>query len=430
MRNATKNTARMIVATIAAIAVNATAALHVDFGQTGAPASETEIGFDAFAVDNNYTSPIFTDFSGTGIDNGSDIRITLTDNATDPAARRMVDRGTTGWTGGSDALLRDWVGIDNRPGTTGSADTLTLTIDNLATGRYRIRSYHTDISTGGNQSAPMDISIDGALWIDGFQGKSQVTAPTTTVPNFFDVFQSNDGSSSLTIDYQVTSTGGNSAFTVLNGLEIIPITQYAIDIDSTRLGGTNTGGTRSTQPGWTSLDATTHSEPGSPAGVVIDGINFELFSLPNDQSRIRELAGPTPNPNALTADFVFEEGSNDAAVGLRFGGAGDLAAGEWEVELWSWDQNVGNFGEMIVGLRDDNAETIITTSALPDPDDPIVTFRFISDGVSAYDVFVRENNGTQRTRLNAVRLTMIPAPAALPAGLAMIGLIAARRRRK
>ena len=71
--------------------------------------------------------------------------------------------------------------------------------------------------------------------------------------------------------------------------------------------------------------------------------------------------------------------------------------------------------DVIVGYRTGNTiaaktETIVETNVIPVPDGPAVTFRFTSNGSSAYDVFVRENNSQNRSRLNAVSLRFIPEP--------------------
>ena len=173
--------------------------------------------------------------------------------------------------------------------------------------------------------------------------------------------------------------------------------QYKIDINST------TGGPLSTEAGWTSLDATNVNN-----SVTIGGVTFQPFSA--DGSRVRT-SGGNATPNDLTADFVFDDGSGQA-VGLFFGGAGDIPAGEWSVKLWIWDATSA-VGNCIVGYRTNNAETIVSSSVTPDPVNPAIIFTFTSDGTSAYDVFVRENNAANRSRLNAVELSPAQGPSDL-----------------
>jgi hypothetical protein len=196
---------------------------------------------------------------------------------------------------------------------------------------------------------------------------------------------------------------------------------YKIDIDSTTQGG---GLPLQTQPGWTSLDATQPSEGDS---VIVKGVEFKVAST--DGSRLR-VSGGSPNPNALTGDFVFDDGAGQAVI-LLFGGAGDLQAGIWEVDVYTNDSGAQP-GAQIVGWRKNNAETIVSTSVSPSAIDPAITFRFQSDGVSAYDVFVRENSGNNRSRLNAVQLTYIPEPATVAVwgllGLCWAGMRVWRRR--
>jgi hypothetical protein len=170
-----------------------------------------------------------------------------------------------------------------------------------------------------------------------------------------------------------------------------------------------------TAPGWTALDAV---HTGSGTTVVVDGITFEIFSA--DGARLRGTT-EAPNPNPLTGDFVFDDGAGQA-VGLRLGSptaaaAGTLAAGQWQVEMWIYDATV-NAGNQAVGFQTlppgmTAFETIVSSTVTPHATDPAITFLLDADGVSHYSVFTRENSDLNRSRLNAVRVTMIPEPAAL-----------------
>ncbi|WP_425396205.1 PEP-CTERM sorting domain-containing protein [Aeoliella sp.] len=179
-----------------------------------------------------------------------------------------------------------------------------------------------------------------------------------------------------------------------------------------------------TETGWTGLDAV-HS--GSGSSVLIDGISFEIFSA--DGARVRG-GSASPTPNALTGDFVFDDGSNQA-VGMFFGGAGDLPRGVWQVDVYIFDDG-STIENQIVGWRKDGAETIIGTDFLPDATNPAATFEFLSNGAAAYDVFVRENNDANRSRLNAVALTYVripePSSVVLLGALAALGAMAFRHR--
>ncbi len=205
-------------------------------------------------------------------------------------------------------------------------------------------------------------------------------------------------------------------------------TLYLIDIDSTRTGTTTTTGDPvSTESGWTSLNAT---EPATANGasVTVDGVIFSIASA--DSSRYRGTTG-APNPNALTGDFVFDDGDNQAVL-VFFGGAGSLQAGTWQVDAWNWDSGVADFQTniQIAGYRTNTVETIVSTNVVPDPVNAAISFTFVSDGVSAYDFFFRDNSAGNRTRLNAVRLELIPEPA-MPLLLGASGiLLFARRRRR
>jgi len=201
-------------------------------------------------------------------------------------------------------------------------------------------------------------------------------------------------------------------------------TVYAIDIDTTRVGGADTSGPLATESGWTSLDATNPASSNG-ASVTIDGVNFSIASA--DGSRVRHTGGSL-SPNDLTGDFVFDDGAGQAVL-LLFGGAGDLQAGTWQVEMWAWDETSPIGGDLIAAYRTNNAETIVTSTATPDPVNPAAVFTFESDGASTYDVFFRENNANNRARLNAVRLTLIPEPSSALLMLGGLGTFLLRRRR-
>ena len=164
-------------------------------------------------------------------------------------------------------------------------------------------------------------------------------------------------------------------------------TGYSIDL--------NDANTPVTRDGWTGLSC----DHGTGAGsVTLHGIKFETFSAVG--SRLRGSVA-APNPNALVGDFAFDDGNN-AAVGLLFGGAGDLPVGEWLVDVYAQDTGSPP-GDMVVAYRVNAVETVVTTDVVR-ANGPAITFPLTSDGVSAYDVFVRENSGNNRSRLNAVRL--------------------------
>lgn len=176
---------------------------------------------------------------------------------------------------------------------------------------------------------------------------------------------------------------------------------YWIDIDSNFISGTDSTGPITTEAGWTSLDAA----GGENSQVTIDGISFRVASI--DGSRVRVNTNGSLNPNNLTGDFIFDDGANQALV-LYFGGAGSLPAGPWKAEVWAWDAT-SPMGDLKIGYRTSGAETIVNQNAQPHQLNPALTFIFESNGTSVYDVFIRENNSQDRTRMNAVRLTRVSA---------------------
>lgn len=164
------------------------------------------------------------------------------------------------------------------------------------------------------------------------------------------------------------------------------LSAYHIDI--------NNGNASETAPGWVGLDV---PESGSGGTVTSGGITFSVVGA--DGSRLRTSGG------AVFDDFAFDDGPGED-VGIQFGGAGDLRAGVWEVDVYLWDSD-SQPGDMIVLYRENGVEHIVGSYVYHRNNGPAVTFRFVSDGVSVYDLFVRENNSDNRSRLNAIELRYI-----------------------
>lgn len=422
--------AAIIAATLGVVHAGAVHAdLLVDFGNGTSP---VQGGYEEFTYSNGAGfNGIFQVFAGTGLDNGSDIRVALGTTGTDITRQRSVDRTSASSLGGGlNDLLRDWIGMDQR----GGDNDLSLSISNLAAGNYLIRSYHTDIGSvagQGNQQGQLDILVNDGKIIDDFQILGENATPNTaTSPNFIDYVVASDGVNPVSLTYLTNSAISDQAFTVFNGFEITatsaPVTPvipppslFQIDIDTTH------GGTAiNTQTGWTSLNVDTSVDvTGNGSSVDVEGTAFTVFSADSARNRT--------TPNDLTRDFIFDDGPS-AAVGLTID---DLPPGEWMAEVWAHDSGTDGVGDMIVGLIEGplgSPETIVATNAVESPTDPIHAFTFIADGFSQYHIFTRENNdqGTTggRTRFNALRLTLIPEPASfLMFGAA--GLLAVRRRR-
>jgi hypothetical protein len=167
---------------------------------------------------------------------------------------------------------------------------------------------------------------------------------------------------------------------------------YKIDI--------NNASSSVTMPGWTALNA---NQSGNGGSVTLDGISFAPFSA--DGAFLRGSVG-SPDPDALYGDGSYDNGSGEA-VGLVFGGAGDLSQGTWEVSMYSWDASDQAIGNMFASYRIGGSEQSVSSTVAPTNNGPAITFRFESDGVAAYDVFFRENNTQNKCRLNAVQLTKI-----------------------
>ncbi len=195
---------------------------------------------------------------------------------------------------------------------------------------------------------------------------------------------------------------------------------FQIDVDTTVVNGVAGASPLITQAGWTSLDATNSNG----SSVTVAGTTFTAFSA--DGSRLRS---GTNGGTALTRDFIFDDGANQA-VGLQ---VFNLPVGLWQVEVWSWDDTFPT-GNQIVGITRFQAgpEIIYTNTFTPNPTTP---FTFIVDTRTTvlpdgFGIFTRENNSQDRARFNALRMTnLVPEPTT--AGLGMLGAAAllARRRR-
>ncbi len=200
------------------------------------------------------------------------------------------------------------------------------------------------------------------------------------------------------------------------------VTTYKFDIDRAE--------SPVTADGWISFPV---GHSATAATLVHDEIEFRISSA--DGARLRGTVD-APNPDPLFGDFAFDEGEQNSAIIFHFGTAGQLPANIWQVDVYSFDSGVAAdaVGDQILGLRINGIEQLprITETMQTSNIGPAYSFRFRSDGVSAYDFFLRENSTGNRTRLNAVVLSTIPEPAtvgllAAAGGLALVGL---RRWRK
>lgn len=201
---------------------------------------------------------------------------------------------------------------------------------------------------------------------------------------------------------------------------------YNIDIDA--------GGTTDVKAGYTRLES---PFTGSGGSVTIDGDTFTLVGQAGSRARSTGGAG---NSDGVNRDFAFiESGGGGVELGMQLGGLGALEAGTWSLSVYSWDSDVPIVGQTLGIYTDDGVNPILTTIYSENNVDksstgPAATFNFVSDGTSAYQLFIRDDASSasaaqNKIRFNGIDLVLIPEPSSI--GLVGLGslLLLARRRR-
>ena len=198
-----------------------------------------------------------------------------------------------------------------------------------------------------------------------------------------------------------------------------------LDIDTTRTSGTATNEPIVTQPGFTSLDATSNPEG---ASITIDGATLTLFGgLTATGSRNRAPnAAITGHPfEAVLRDFVFKDG-DAAAVGLRIEG---LAPGSYDVQSFHYDAGANITGTIQIEVRKQGVagSTVIAHDAVPFSTEPYSYQFTVAEGDPAIELVFREDDALNRSRFNGI--IIVPEPTALGGLAATAGLLALRRHR-
>jgi len=270
---------------------------------------------------------------------------------------------------GPNALTRDFV-YDN-----GSGQATGLQVFGLPAGRWQAEVWAYDSAVPpGDQFVGITRFPGETIFTDSFT--MDPTAPytfvfgTSALPNSFGIFTRENNSRN------------ESRFNALRLSPAPPITQLAIDLDV---------GANVTEPGFVSLPVSNNA-----GSVMEQGVTFTVFSA--DGSRDRG------GPNGLTRDFVFDDGSGQAA-GLTIR---DLPDAAYVAEVWAWDQAAAA-GDQIVGITQfgGGPEIIFSDSFAANPTDPYV-FTFDSTNLpEGFGIFTRENNSANRSRFNALRLTTV-----------------------
>ena len=224
------------------------------------------------------------------------------------------------------------------------------------------------------------------------------------------------------------------AASLLFGASIVsaaPI-NIAIDIDTTRTSGSATAGQISTEPGFESWDTTNVTTSGTT--ITKQGVTFELFGFAaNNQSRWRS------SGSDLLRDFVFNEGVQARAIGLRITG---LEVGSYDMQSWHYDSDALvssqlNWIQVEVRTQGVAGSTEVLVDKHPFGTAPAV-FRFdVTEPGQVREIIFREDDDAieggdpdqNRARLNGFTLdTFIPEPAAASM-LVVLGALCLRRRR-
>jgi len=223
------------------------------------------------------------------------------------------------------------------------------------------------------------------------------------------------------------------AFT-FNGLAFATSINVAVDIDSTRLSGSDTSGTLATQSDFMSWDMTTFVRTPAPS-MTVDGVTFELFGFSADnQSRLRTAGGGGGAYDALLADFVYNEGASGRAVALRITG---LDVGTYAMRSWHFDSGVTgeNFIQIEARNQGDSSSTVVLVDQRPFGTEPAAFMFDVTAVGQVKEIVFREDDAatatdptdSNRARLNGFVLT--PEPASLTLLLLATGALSIRRRR-
>lgn len=182
--------------------------------------------------------------------------------------------------------------------------------------------------------------------------------------------------------------------------------------------------------------------------------NFNILAAPADVT-VEDVIRVSDGTAIAGVDFTFDDtpdnsGENNASVVAPNFDLGDAA----EDDVW-FESNAGQWTLTFTGLDDsliynltigsqwasgnttqnENRNTgwqIGATQLGTDADvnaDSYVTFSGVSSSSGTLVISTYDLNSNTVSTLSALTLTAVPAPAALPAGIAMLGLVAMRRRR-
>ena len=187
-----------------------------------------------------------------------------------------------------------------------------------------------------------------------------------------------------------------------------------VDLDSMRTSGTATAGPLSTQAGFTSWDTTNVGTDGTT--ITVEGVTFEVFGLnAANQSRVRTNANGTLNGgggtfNDILGDFVFNEGADGRAIGLRIT---NLPVGMYTMQSWHHDLTIATPEVTQVEIRNqgdpvDPSQIVVPASLWSNS--PLQYPLAITTPGQVREVIFRESSAGNRARFNGFTLSDVPPP--------------------
>ncbi|MBI1368051.1 MAG: hypothetical protein GC162_05295 [Planctomycetes bacterium] len=405
----------------ALIGTQTQAALQVDFNTSS---SATQSGFAG--VTKSGATGIVTDV---GV-------VNVTPTVVKGSAFDDRDRGAVGGDGASlSDVLRDFIFTSIATGsvTPTNKPTIDVTITGLNAGHYKVATFLHDNNV---VQGFFDISISNNGGTTYVLKNDNVEVSSTTMPSpigtdTFDFYADGTHSVKLRVAYDSGgAVGAGNRIALINGFTMTPRTGLFVDFNDNdnEQSGQNDAGISFTQAGYISV--TQNGATGIASAVTklntTTSISFNSISAGGNPDRDRGALNSAQAQSSLLRDFIFNQVSTfDITVT-------NIQAGDYEFTGYFHD-NTANQGTVDVLVSTDGGSTFtngVLGVAYSTGTNPAAVgmgrFYFHTDGTQNL-VFRVDGSGTNNV-INGFDLVLLPTPAALPAGLAMMGMLMMRRR--